>query len=108
MPFPERVRTPAPVRGRPEGSRPPECLHPPVALEAYEGLDQDDRAVEVPPVRAGPRTGARGMRALPVLAVLLALVLAGCTSGTSGGSASAGGTTHSSSSPAPTTTPGPK
>src|SRR3954451_25267383 len=102
MPFPERVRTPAPVRGRQEGSRPPECRHPPAALEAYEGtsgLDQTRPAVEVPPVRAGPRTGARGMRALPVLGVLLGLVLAGCTSGPSAGSASTGGTTHSSSSP---------
>jgi lipoprotein-anchoring transpeptidase ErfK/SrfK len=46
------------------------------------------------------------MRALPVLAVLLAL--AACTSGTSGGQSSASGKTTHSSSSAPTTTPGPK
>jgi lipoprotein-anchoring transpeptidase ErfK/SrfK len=46
------------------------------------------------------------MRALPVLAVLLAL--AACTSGTSGAQSSASGKTTHSSSSAPTTTPGPK
>ena len=54
-------------------------------------------------------TGARGTRALPVTVVLLALVLAGCTSGTKGGGAavSGSGTAHSSSA-APTTTPAPR
>lgn len=47
------------------------------------------------------------MRAVPVLAVLVGLLVAGCTS-SSGGSPQAGGTSASKTSAAPTTPPGPK